>query len=171
MADPIIPRKWTLRAHDQQNTFSKGLNESSRHVIMKAMIWALYLPEYPTMSIEIRIGDRYKPDLVAYAEEPNIFEEVEKPLFWGESGVVSFDKIRSITRRFPDTHFVIAKWSSSLTSHRQVIEKARATAYHRAPFDLLSIPADAIQQFISDDGEIHISFDDIEWIRLPPLTD
>jgi hypothetical protein len=31
---------------------------------MKALLWALYLPIYPKLSVEIAIGDRYRPDVV-----------------------------------------------------------------------------------------------------------
>ena len=59
-----IPRKWKLTAHGQHNVFAWGMNERAVHVIMKALIWALYLPEYPESRVEVRIGDKYKPDVV-----------------------------------------------------------------------------------------------------------
>jgi hypothetical protein len=43
--------------------------------------WALYLPLYPNLSVEIGVGDRYKPDVVALGEDG-------RPLFWAEAGQV-----------------------------------------------------------------------------------
>jgi hypothetical protein len=165
-AEPVIPRKWALRAHGRHNIFTKGPQESARHVIMKAMLWALYLPQYPTMSVEVRIGDKYKPDLVAFGAEPALYTVQEHPLFWGESGVVGLNKIRSLVRRYPETHFAIAKWETTLRPHTEIVKKALNGYPRAAPFDLLRIPADAASRFIDADGEIHVRHDDLDWLRL-----
>jgi hypothetical protein len=165
MTEPILPRKWALKAHGQRVVFIKGQNESARHVIMKAMLWALYLPQYPTITVEIRIGDKYKPDLVAFDPQPSIFA-ADKPLFWGESGVVGQEKIESIVRRFPDTHFALAKWSTSLNAHLRLVQDALKGVKRTAPFDLLCIPEDSVERFIDKDGNVSVSHDDLEWKRL-----
>ncbi|HEX2622578.1 MAG TPA: hypothetical protein VHL11_20600 [Phototrophicaceae bacterium] len=163
--EPILPRKWALKAHNQRVVLSKGMNESARHVIMKGMLWALYLPHYPTLTIEIRIGDRYKPDLVAFDPQPNIFA-ADKPLFWGESGVVSQDKIASIIRRYPDTHFAWAKWDADLRPTVATLQKAVDRIKRTAPFDVVRFPADSLTQFVDEAGEVHISHNQLEWMRL-----
>jgi hypothetical protein len=38
MPAPLIPRKWALRACGRQIVFAKGVNGSSEHVLMKALI-------------------------------------------------------------------------------------------------------------------------------------
>jgi hypothetical protein len=167
MSEPILPRKWTLRAHGQRLVFIKGQNESARHVIMKAMLWALYLPQYPTMTVEIRIGDRYKPDLVAFDAQTSIYA-ADKPLFWGESGVVGLEKIQSIVRRYPDTHFALAKWHTSLNAHLRMVREALEGLERSAPFDLLCIPSDSVERFIDRDGQVRITHEALEWVRLFP---
>lgn len=57
----MLRRKWTLRAHGEQVVFVKKRNERAEHVLMKSFLWALYLPDYPDLTVEISIGDRYKP--------------------------------------------------------------------------------------------------------------
>ena len=48
MTDELfLRRKWTLRAHDRQVVFVKKSYESDTHVLMKALLWALYLPDVP----------------------------------------------------------------------------------------------------------------------------
>lgn len=164
-AEPILPRKWSLRAHGQRNVFSKGANESARHVIMKAVLWALYLPTYPTLTVEVRIGDKYKPDLVAFAPEASIYT-AEKPLFWGESGMVGIEKIRSVARRYPDTHLAFAKWATALRPHLLVIQKALADIQRSAPVDLIACPADSVTRFVDTDGNIAVTHADLDWLRL-----
>jgi hypothetical protein len=68
MNDLYLRRKLTLRAHGEQVVFVKKKRERIEHVLMKAFLWALYLPEYPDLTVEIRVGDRYKPDVVGLDE-------------------------------------------------------------------------------------------------------
>lgn len=166
--ESILPRKWALRASNQRVIFIKGARESARHVIMKAMLWALYLPTYPTLTVEIRIGDKYKPDLVAFDTSPNIYEAHDKPLFWGEAGVVGEDKIYSIVRRYPNTHFALAKWEMNLKPVEKMVRDAMAQVRRTAPFDILRFPFDSVERFIDAEGNVRIRHQDVEWIRLNP---
>jgi len=155
----ILPQKLKLRAHGQQVVFSKGNGESTQHVLMKIFLWALYLSEYPTMTVEIRIGDKYKPDVVALGEHG-------KALFWGESGQVGVAKIRSLARRYRDTHFAIAKWETNLDPLARLVTEALDGLERRAPFDLLCFREDSPNRFIGKDGYVRLSLDDLQWLRL-----
>lgn len=170
MADPIIPRKWMLRAHGQRNVFVWGRRERSVHTLMKAFLWALYLPEYPHISVEVRIGDRYKPDVIAYAGQEiapaGVFTVQQDPLFWGEAGQVGRDKIDSIVSRYPDTHFAIAKWHTRLDPLEKLVRSALDGVKRTAPFDLITFAPDSYTRFIDDSGNITIHHDDLTWIRL-----
>jgi hypothetical protein len=161
-ADLLLRRKWTLRAHGQQVVFVKRSNEHSHHVLMKAFLWALYLPHYPDLKVETAIGDRFKPDVVSLSA----LDPYAEPRFWGEAGQVSVDKIRSLARRYRNTHFAIAKWETSLRPLTEIVEKALAGLDRRAPFDLLCFDGDSPDNFIDGDGQIHVTFADVEWVRL-----
>ncbi len=154
----LLRRKWTLRAHGRQVVFVKKPYESGTHVLTKALLWALYLPEYPDLTVEIGVGDRYKPDVVA-------LDEHGEPRFWGEAGEVGVAKIRSLARRYRDTHFAIAKWDTRLDPYIAIVEEALAGLHGRAAFDLLSFPADSAERFVGDDGVIRISRRDVTWVR------
>ena len=65
-------RKWKLHANDQHIIVVKGTREKFTHPLMKALLWALYMPDYPNISIEIRIGDKYKPDVVAFEDDAEL---------------------------------------------------------------------------------------------------
>lgn len=154
-----LRRKLTLRAHGKQVVFVKKSNERPEHVIMKALLWALYLPRYPRMGVEIAIGDRYKPDVVQLDERGN-------PQFWGEAGEVGEDKIRSLVKRFRGTHFVVARWHTRLDSLADIVRDALDGVKRSAPFDLVSLPDDSADRFIDDGRDIHITLNDVEWMRL-----
>lgn len=59
--------------------------ESYEHVLMKALGYAMFAGAYPTLEIEVRVGLRYKPDLVARGAGGEF-------LFWGEAGANSLRK-------------------------------------------------------------------------------
>lgn len=154
-----IPRKRMLRAHGKKIIFAKNPNESSEHVLMKAFLWALYLPTYSNLTVEIRIGDRYKPDVVAMSD-------AGKPLFWGEAGQVSMEKVRALAKRYRGTHFAIAKWNTRLDPVVELVIEALDGVKREAPFDLISFPANSAERFIDEEGNLQISMTDVEIRRL-----
>jgi hypothetical protein len=116
-SDLVLRRKLTVRAHGRTLVLVKRPGEGAEHVLMKAVLWALYLPAYPALAVEVPVGDRYKPDLVAAGPDG-------RPAFWGEAGKVSAQKIRALARRFPDTHFAVAKWTTRLDPHAARVREA-----------------------------------------------
>lgn len=154
-----LRRKWTLRAHEEQVVFVKKVNERAEHVVMKALLWALYLPTYPDLAVEIPVGDRYKPDVVS-------LDARGQPRFWGEAGRVSKDKAHALARRYRATHFAIAKWATRLDPWIEIVEDAIAGLERTAPIDLLNIPSDSASRFIDDRGVIHLTHQDLTWVRI-----
>lgn len=156
-----LRRKWTLRACGRQMIFVKRPHEQTSHVVMKALLWGLYLPEYPDLSIETPLADRYEPDVISFHAEG-------RPRFWGEAGQVTPTKIRSLAKRYRSTHFAIAKWATRLSPHLAIIKKALVGIDLSAPFDLLIFPKDAADRFIDASGTIQLTHKDLEWVRLEP---
>jgi len=160
MADRLIlPRKLRLHAGEHAVVFARGLNESSEHVLMKALLWALYLPQYPHLRVEIRIGDRYKPDVVQ-------LDAQGRPIFWGEAGQVGEAKIRALVKRYRETHFAIAKWNRSLQPYVQIVRAALEGRQRGAPFDLIAFPADSDRRFVDAAGFVRVTWGEIEHLRL-----
>ncbi|MBK8024789.1 MAG: hypothetical protein IPK19_26065 [Chloroflexi bacterium] len=146
-------------AHGHKMVIAQGLRESAEHVLMKICLWALYLPQYPDLTVEIRIEDRYKPDVVQ-------LDLTGRPIFWGESGQVSVKKIESLARRYRDTHFAIAKWAMRLDPLEALVREAVDGIRRGAPFDLISIPPDALTRFIDAEGRVSIGWGDVERVRI-----
>lgn len=152
-------RKITVKAHNRQLVLIKKDRERIEHVWMKALLWALYLPAYPTVQVEVNIGDRYKPDLVARANDG-------RPTFWGEAGQVGVQKVDSLLRRYPTTHFAWAKWDSRLGPYQEIIDKARRNRPRQAPIDLIAFPDDSVERFVATDGHITLDMTVCTWERL-----
>jgi len=157
--DLFLRRKWTLRAHGEQVVFVKRANERREHVLMKAFLWALYLPHYPDLVVEIPVGDRYKPDVVSLTPHGD-------PRFWGEAGHVSPSKIHSLMKRYRDTHFALAKWDTDLDPFVEIVRDALQDFDRRAPFDLIRFPVDSAERFVGRRGEINLKGEDLDWVRL-----
>ena len=160
-----LRRKLAFRAAEHQLIFVKKTMERRAHVLMKAFLWALYLPDYPTLRVERRIRDRYKPDLVAFDEDQS---RDPAPLFWGEAGHVGAAKMKAILRRYPRTHFVFARWNTSLRPYQQMAERALKKTRRTAPIEFIQFPSDAEFRYIRPDGDITISMDDVNRIVMPP---
>ena len=151
-------RKFTFKAHGSQIVFVKQANENVEHVLMKALLWALYLPAYPGLRVEVGIGDRYKPDVI-------LLDDAGIPRFWGEAGQVGEAKWRGLFRRYPSTHFAWGKWATRLTPHIVQLQDALAGLPRRAPVDLLEFPADSAARFFDDDGHITVDPRALTWVR------
>ncbi len=154
----FLRRKWTFRSGGRQLVVEKNRLESREHVLMKAFLWALYLPEYPDLQVEIRIGDRFKPDLIAR-------DESGRSIFWGESGKVKPSKIESILRRHREAHLAVAKWDANPKPYAREIEKILRGLRGTRRVDLLVFPGDSAERFIGTDGELKINEGEYEVIR------
>ena len=126
---------------------------------MKAYIWALYLPQYADLLVEVKIGDRYKPDVV-------MLDPSSSPIFWGEAGEVGQRKIRKLVRRYRHTHFAMAKASNNLDPYVDMVRKELKGVNRSAPFDLLGMGDVSAEPFITPKGHININFDDINFVRI-----
>jgi hypothetical protein len=155
-----LRRKVTLRAHGEQVVFVKHKQERMEHVWMKAFLWALHLPAYPDLAVEVDVGDTYKPDVVQMDRVRGV------PVFWGEAGHASPDKMASLLRRYRDTHVALCKWNRSLDPFLEPIETAVHGVDRTAPVDLFSVPDDAADRWIDDRGRISVTRADLTWIRV-----
>ncbi len=155
----MLRRKWTFRTRQRQVVFVKKANEHATHVLLKAFLWALYLPAYPDLLVEVATGDRYKPDVVA-------LDPFGQPRFWGEAGQISPQKIRSLARRYRHTHFAIAKWDMPLAPLTTIVTESLASLSRSAPFDLLNFPPDSAERFIDRRGRINLTHNDVEWVSV-----
>lgn len=141
MTAPLLLRgKWTFQAHGRRLVFAKKADESEAHVLMKAFLWALFLPDYPNVRVEVPVGDRYKPDLVALDSGGN-------PAFWAEAGYVGERKLRRLVRD-RGLHLVLGKWNARLDPFARMIEKAVQGIRRQAPVELIRFPPDAAERFI-----------------------
>jgi hypothetical protein len=168
-SDPLIlPRKLKVSVPNRaipSVVVCKSPTEKATHVLMKAFLWALYAAEYPALQVEVRIGDRYKPDVIAYSGTPSPYQQSIVVHFWGECGEVSLYKIEALLRRYPRTHFAIAKWDERIDLWAQQVQRIRPRMGHTAPFDVLRFSPDCAQYLDVQSGLVSIT-----WAAVARLT-
>lgn len=139
----------------------KRAGEGMPHVLMKAFLYALYLPEHPNLELEVPIGDRFKPDLVAR-------DAVGRPTFWAEAGAVAPRKLQSLLRRFRETHIVLGKWNTALDPVEAMVRRAWRGVRREANVTLIRFPSALAERGIDEDGVVRVAFADCELRLLEP---
>ncbi len=89
--------------------------ESYENVLMKALGYAMFVKKYPQLEIEMRVGLRYKPDLVARSAKGEF-------LFWGEAGANSLRKTAWLLKHTRTEKIVLFKIGQNAT---QLIKQLR----------------------------------------------
>ena len=152
--DFTLQRKLTLRSGHRKIVLWKKRNERIEHVLMKAFLWGLYLPQYSDLLVEYAIGNRYKPDVIS-------LDESGEPRFWGEAGKVGTDKLRTLLKRYPNTQFAVAKWNTRIEPYQEILEELLTQCKRTAPVHLINFPPDSAEKFIDRNGEINVSLEQL----------
>lgn len=160
-----------LTANGVTKTLEKKRMETLQHVLTKAMIWKLFMDEYPDLEIEMDIGDPdYLPDVVGTRTTASNETEI---LFWGESGRMKAHKALDLMRRYPTAHIVHCRWSMSVDSvmgpfieYLETELKNEDTSWWNGKFSFSSLPLEVWEFIDEDTGNILIERDDLEWKQL-----
>ena len=141
---------------------TKAPGESVQHLLLKGMLWSLLLPTHPDAACEVDVGLRYRPDVVSLDGASG------RPRWWGECGSVKASKLNELAAAFPDCRFSVAKWGrSDLTGYASQLRSGLALSSQRtAPFELIGFPADSAERFVADDGQLTVTFEDLQVVRL-----
>ncbi len=109
--------------------------ESYEHVLMKALGYAMYVAEFPALEIEVEVGRRYKPDLVARGDMASGGGRFQ---FWGECGTVTVRKIAWLLKHGDVERLVVFKINYGVAAFVSELRAAIEERY-RAPGRLLLV--------------------------------
>ncbi|MBD3296564.1 MAG: hypothetical protein GF392_04285 [Candidatus Omnitrophica bacterium] len=154
MPERQLRKKYSFTAHGKHLVLIKRPFESEEHVLCKAVAFALYLPDYPGLMVEVKVGHRYKPDLVQ-------LDRYGRPEFWGECGVVGKHKLVNLLKKFRNTRFAFMKWGDPPHQFTEMVEEAVRGKKRNAPVDIVRVPGD-VAGHASETGDIDIGFGDCE---------
>jgi hypothetical protein len=102
--------------------------ESYEHVLMKALGFAMFSPKYPTFEIEVKVGLRYKPDLIARNAAGDF-------LFWGECGANSLRKTNWLLKHTRTEKLTLFKIGQNLEQFTKQLREEIPAKYR--PLDRL----------------------------------
>mmetsp|Transcript_7138 Transcript_7138/g.17407 ORF Transcript_7138/g.17407 Transcript_7138/m.17407 type:complete len:278 (+) Transcript_7138:51-884(+) len=162
---------FNVTANGVTKTLEKKRMETTEHVLTKAIIWKLFMNDYPNIKIEFDIGDPdYLPDVVSTTRTSSNQTET---LFWGESGRMKAHKALDLMRRYPNMHIVHCRWGIDLDSFvRPFLEYLEAEIKEedlinwKGRFSFASLPSE-VWKFIDEDTRtIVIERRDLEWQEL-----
>jgi hypothetical protein len=104
--------------------------ESYGHVLMKALGYAMFVGLYPSLEIELPVGLRYKPDLVALNEaEDGRPRTGARFRFWGECGMVSMRKVAWLLKHGDAERLVLFKTGSSVRAYTRELRDSVEPRY------------------------------------------
>lgn len=160
-----------LTANGVTKTLEKKRMETLQHVLTKAMIWKLYMDDYPNLEIELDIGDPdYLPDVVGTTTTASNRTEIS---FWGESGRMKVHKALDLMRRYPSAHIVHCRWGIEVDSYMnpfiEYLEEElqdEDTSWWKGRFSFASLPLEVWEFIDEDTGTINIERSDLEWKQL-----
>ena len=142
-------------ANDNKLDITKVKGESVKHLLLKALLWAIIAKEnHANTSVEKDIGFRYTPDVVA-------LDHKGEPMWWGECGSVSKVKLKHLTDSLPRTRFTLAKWGRSDVRGYAASLRSELKLPRYGPIDVISFPDDSPLLFVRDDGSIDVTFDEL----------
>ena len=122
----------------------KRVGESYEHVLMKALGYAMFAPEFPELKIEHPVGLRYKPDLVAQDEHGRF-------RFWGECGQVTVKKLAWLLKHASVRRLVVFKLHHAAVFPLVSDLRAEVSPKYRAGdrIEIISFAPDIIERTIT----------------------
>ena len=176
LSDVSKSQKLTLNlmANGVTKTLKKQRMETLQHVLTKAVIWKLFMNDYPNLEIEYDIGDDdYLPDVVSTTGE--------EIYFWGEAGRCKVNKAMDLMLRYPNAHIVHCRWGIDVETFMEPFTEYLRTESEtgrlndllawKGKFSFATLPL-TVWQFIDEDtGSILIERSDLEFkeLDLPAL--
>lgn len=112
---------FTVRGGEKLRLWQSS-GESYEHVLMKALAYSIFSANHPQLQVEVKVGLRYKPDLIAVREDGE-FD------LWVECGMVSITKTAWLMKHTTARKVVICKIDLNATQFAAQLRSAIAAKY------------------------------------------
>ena len=115
----------TFRLGHRRIKLWQAAGESYEHVLMKALAFSIFTRGNPHLQIEVKVGLRYKPDLIAIAGD-GTFD------LWVECGMISITKATWLAKHTTARRIVICKIDLNADQFIKQLRTAIASKYRPA---------------------------------------
>ncbi len=124
--------------------------ETYGHVLMKALGFAMFVREYPNLEVEVPVGLRYKPDIVALNEAGGGRPRAgARFLFWGECGTVSMRKVAWLLKHGDTERLVLFKIDCGVPAYTRELRDSVGPRYREAGrLTLVNFAADIAERAV-----------------------
>ena len=150
--------KYTFRFKDKKIVFGKMAQDTEQSVYAKALVYALYYKEYPTIRVEAKIDERFQPDLCAVGYDGTM-------LFWAECGNVSFSKIEKLFKKYRKAHYVFVKEEKEIPTFEKNLKRYLKDVHTLPLVDIVVYPENFKEWWVSEEGDVFIRKDDVNIIH------
>ena len=145
----------TFRFKDKKIVIAKKEHESEFHIFAKALCYALYYKQYPTMRVEAKLEGRYQPDLSAEDYDGTM-------LFWGECGKTSMDKIEKLFKLYRRARFVFVKKESEISKFIEQLDKRFKKSINVPEIEIVTYHEHFHDWYVSEEGDVFIPREEVE---------
>ena len=155
---PEHNRKHTFNFKNKKIIITKLAHEPEIYPFAKALVYALYYKDYPTIRVEAKMDEeRFQPDL-------NAIDYDGKMLFWAEIGNVSLTKIEKLFKKYRQAHFVFVKEEKDLEVFQKQLDKMAKDMRSYPHVDIVVYPEHFHEWNVSADGDVFIRKEDVNII-------
>ena len=141
--------KYIFRFKDKKVVFNKAPHDPEFYPFAKALAYALYHKEYPTIRVEAKVDERFQPDLSAESYDGTM-------VFWAEVGKVSIDKIEKLFKKFHQAHFVFVKEEKDVPNFTKQLDKMGKDIRSLPLVDIVVYPEHFAEWNVSEEGDVFI---------------
>ena len=152
---PEHSQKYTFRFKDKKVIFSKLAHETEFHPFDKALAFALYHKDYPTIRAEAKVDKRFAPDLNAFDLDGTTM------LFWAEVGNVSINKIEKLFKKYRRAHFVFVKEQEDVEPFKKQLDKMSKDMRSLPRVEIVIYPEKFQEWNVTNEGDVFIRKDDV----------
>ena len=152
---PEQSHKYTFRFKDKKVVFNQSSHETEFHPFAKALVYALYHKDYPTIRAEAKVDERFAPDLNAFDLDGRTM------LFWAEVGNVSIHKIEKLFKKYRRAHFVFVKEEKDVDAFKKQLDKMAKDMRTLPLVDIVVYPEHFQEWNVSAEGDVFIRKDEV----------
>jgi len=152
---PEHSHKYTFRFKDKKVVFNQLAHETEFYPFAKALVYALYHKDYPTIRVEAKVDERFQPDLNAFDLDGTTM------LFWSEVGNVSINKIEKLFKKYRQAHFVFVKEPTDVPAFKKQLDKMSKDMHTLPRVDIVVYPEHFQEWNVSGEGDVFIRKDEV----------
>jgi hypothetical protein len=149
-------RKFNFRFKDTKLVITKNEHESEFHAYAKALAYAYYQGQYPTLRLEAKLEEaRFQPDLSA--------EDYDGTMrLWVEVGKTSLDKVEKLFKKYRQAKFVFVKQAGDIPAFVAQLEKRFKKSVSLPEVEIMTYNEHFHEWYVSEEGDVFLPREEVE---------